>query len=349
MNRLLLLLILSLYFGSCVIPEEQINGNYTEGIFVVNEGVFGQTSGTVTHINKDNNSVTQKIFRKVNNRDLGDVVQSMSFHNNLAYIVVNNSNKIEVADANSFEEKAQITGLKLPRYFVAVSDSKAYVSEWGLDGLSGQISVIDLTNNTVSSTITVGTGPEQMHLKGDKLYISHIGGYSDNNIISVIDINTDLVETTFTAADRPGGIIEDLNENLWVACSGKIVYSNYPLIDSAASSESLLIRISSNHIIDTIQYFGKGNPVSLLNINKNNNLLYFYKNNKVIEYNIATEQERELFSGNFYGLNYNEADNYIYTTTSSGIDAAWGKRYSSDGAIVDSFQVGVFSNGYIFK
>ena len=37
-----------------------------------------------------------------------------------------------------------------------VNDTKAYVTDWGING----VQVIDLATNTVSSTINCGTGPE---------------------------------------------------------------------------------------------------------------------------------------------------------------------------------------------
>jgi len=134
------LIFCSLFFSACT-EESPIttSGIYSEGVFTINEGVFGQTSGTITYYNRTDGTVAQKIFKQANNRDLGDVVQSMSFYEDKAYIVVNNSNKIEVADANTFEEKAQITGLRLPRYFLGSTADKAYVSEWGVDGLTGTL------------------------------------------------------------------------------------------------------------------------------------------------------------------------------------------------------------------
>jgi hypothetical protein len=130
-----LIITLSLY--SCKPENGPIpSGDYSRGVFVVNEGIYGQTSGTITFYNEDSSKTIQDIFRITNNRDLGNVVQSMYFQYDRAYIVVNNSNKIEVVDADNFKELAQINGLEQPRYFLPISPDRALVTQWGLDLLN---------------------------------------------------------------------------------------------------------------------------------------------------------------------------------------------------------------------
>lgn len=346
------LIFCALFFSACTeAPPIDTKGIYSEGIFTVNEGIFGQTSGTITYYNRDNKSVEQKIFKQANNRDLGDVVQSMSFFEDKAYIVVNNSNKIEVADANTFEEKAQITGLRLPRYFLASSSDKAYVSEWGVDGLTGTIAVLDLNNQSVLNRISVGVGPERLLLKGEQLYVSHTGGYGSNNIVSVINTRTDQVETTIPVLDKPSTFVEAMDGSIWVACAGKIVYLTYPNIDTVNSTESGLVQIdpATNALLQTIP-FGKGNPIGNLVLNDNNKSeLYYTRSAGVWKYGLATGTEEVLFSGSFYGLGFDPLTNYIYATTSTGINAAEAQRYDTNGNRIDAYAVGVFANGFVFK
>ena len=58
------------------------------------------------------------MFFQTNGTPLGDVVQSITQFNNNAYVVVNNSNKIEVIDITNFSSIATITGFTSPRYFL---------------------------------------------------------------------------------------------------------------------------------------------------------------------------------------------------------------------------------------
>jgi hypothetical protein len=346
------LIFCSLFFSACTEePPITTSGVYSEGVFTINEGVFGQTSGTITHYNRTDRTVTQKIFKEANSRDLGDVVQSMSFYEDKAYIVVNNSNKIEVADANTFEEQAQITGLRLPRYFLASTSDKAYVSEWGVDGLTGTIAVVNLNDQTITQRIPVGVGPEKLLLKNGKLYVTHIGGYASNNIISVIDVIRDQVETTITVLDKPSACVEAMDGSIWVACAGEVAYLTYPAIDTANSTASGLVKIDpvTNTVVETI-LFGKGNPIGNLVLNRNTRSEFYYRRSgKVWKYTIASGLETALFSGNFYGLGFDVLTNSIYATTSVGVNAAEAKRYDTNGNLIGFYRVGVFANGFVFK
>lgn len=346
-----ILWLLAIGITACTEPSPSPKGIYAEGVFVVNEGIFGQTSGSITHFNRNSKAVSQRIFKTVNNRDLGDIVQSLYFYDNKAYIIVNNSNKMEIADAETFEEKAQVLNLRLPRFFLPISNSKAYITEWGTDGLTGTIAVVDLQNNTVTNRISVGIGPEALFYKNNKLYISHIGGYSNNNIISIINTNTDQVENTIPVLDNPAKMVEDIDGNLWVACGGKTVYTTYPNIDSVNSTNCGLVKISTNNntVISTIPY-GKGVQFGNLAINPNNKTdIYYTKNDKVYYFNTLSSTENLIFNGSYYGLGFDPVSQYIFAATSSGINTTYAKRFTTNGVLVDSFQVGAFANGFVFK
>lgn len=344
------LLFCSLFFSACTEnPPVDPSEIYAEGVFTINEGVFGQTSGTITHYNRNEGTAAQKIFKQKNSRDLGDVVQSMIFYLDKAYIVVNNSNKIEVVDANSFEEKAQITGLRLPRYMVVnPSENTAYVSEWGVDGLTGTIAIVDLNTNTVINRISVGVGPEKMFLSGNRLYVAHTGGYATNNIISII--MGDNLWATIPVLDKPTTFFTD-QVSVWVACEGEIAYSTYPNIDTANSTESGLVNIDARNqlVLQTIS-FGKGNPPKNVIQDPDNKLeIYYSRSNKVCKYDIGGRVEETLFNGTYYGLGFDPVTNYIYAATSTGINPAEVQRYDTNGNFVDSYGVGVFANGFVFK
>lgn len=337
-------------FSACENPTIEPEGSYGEGVFTINEGVFGQTSGTITHYNRGDQQTKTKIFKQVNERDLGDVVQSMYFHEDLAYIVVNNSNKIEVVDAHTFEEKAQILNLRLPRYFLPISSTKAYVTEWGTDGLTGTIAVLNLETNTIVNRIPVGKGPEQMVWTNGKVYITHLGGFGTNNEVTIMDSASDQVEKVIPVLDKPSSCVQDVDGNLWVACSGKVAYLTYPTIDVANSTESGLIKIDpTTQTVISTESFGKGNAVGNLIIDATKTTLYYTRSAKVWRYTIGTGVEEALFSGSFYGLGFDLKTNYIYAATSSGVNPATIQRYQTDGTLVDSYTAGVFANGFAFK
>src|SRR2546421_1774917 len=76
--------------------------NLTNGVFITNEGSFGNGDGSVSFFRPASHEIINDVFMTVNHRPLGDVVQSMILFNNKGYIVVNNSQKIEVVNKNNF-------------------------------------------------------------------------------------------------------------------------------------------------------------------------------------------------------------------------------------------------------
>src|SRR5690554_1660141 len=85
------------------------DAKYFNGFFITNEGNFNKTNGTISHLSSDFNSVSNDVFRNANGRGLGDVVQSMVVHGDYAFIIVNNSNTIEVVEKNTFKSVYTIT------------------------------------------------------------------------------------------------------------------------------------------------------------------------------------------------------------------------------------------------
>jgi len=345
-----LLIFLLVGLGSCKKNNPTNNQQqYATGVFCVNEGIFGQTSGTISYFNRDDNSTSEKVFHQANDRDLGNVVQSMRFIEGMAYIVVNNSNKIEVAQADNFKEVTQITGLKQPRHLVS-ADDLLYVSQWGNDGLTGSIAIINKNSHLIISVVPVGKGPERLLHHNNKLYIPNTGGYDVANEVVVMNTATNSIEKTITVDDNPTACLTDVNGYVWVLCGGSTTYSTYPNIDTSNSTTSSLIKIDT--ATNTVVYrhaFGKGKAAANLTVSANGYYLYYCREGKVWKHDIFTNTETPLFDGNYYGLGYDPSTDYLYASTNAGIDKAWTKRYTADGVLVDSFQVGVFANGFVFR
>jgi len=245
----------ALTFTSCT-DDEGVNfqpvplGAYQNGILVTSEGNFSQGNALVSFISNDFSSIENGVFNNINNTPLGDTAQSISFYNEFAYIVLHGSDKVEVVKRYTFETVTTInTGFSNPRH-MAFANGKAYVTNWG-DGLDANddfVAVIDLATNTVTSTITVGEGPEQIISLNNTLYISHKGGWSQGNIVSLIN-TTDNSVTTLNVGDRPDEMVLDSSNNIWLLCEGRPSYA-------APETAGKLIKINTtdNTIINTIDF-----------------------------------------------------------------------------------------------
>jgi hypothetical protein len=77
-----------LIFTSCK-KDNPYAINITNGALIVNEGNYLKSNASVSYLNFADNSIVNNIFTLVNNRSLGDVLQSICIDNTNAYLVVN--------------------------------------------------------------------------------------------------------------------------------------------------------------------------------------------------------------------------------------------------------------------
>ncbi|MGK0412426.1 MAG: hypothetical protein ACJA1B_000621 [Polaribacter sp.] len=235
-------------------------GNYDNGFLIANEGAFSGGTGTVSFISDDYLVTEEKIYNKVNNENIGTILQSIGFNNDDAYLIANVGNKISIADRYTMEKITDITvGLSNPRY-IAFANGKGYVTNWGegSDATDDFIAVIDLASNTISTTISVAEGPEQIVTDGNTLYVSHKGGWGSGNTISVINISSDTLESTITVGNVPDEMVIDSSGNLLVSCEGS-AWSSPELLGSLVT-----INTSSNAVSATLDYASGFHPNNLV-------------------------------------------------------------------------------------
>lgn len=336
-------------FSSCDEDNDTITGIFSDGVFITNEGAWGAGNGSISYYSYNTDTLTNEIFKLVNGRSLGDVVQSLTVHNNKAYIVVNASNKIEVVTSDDFKEYGVITDVNSPRYLIGINKSKAYVSQWG-DG--GAIKVIDLNILAVTNTITVGAGPEHLIYHNDFVYVANSGGYANNNTISVINPSTDEVVKTITLeGDSPRDFAVDANEDLWVLCYGYIEYDpvTYAVVSETASK---LIRINTatNEVAQTIIISETQHPTCLETSKNGNNLFYGagYGFQGIYKMSISDTEvpSTPLIDKYFYGFNVNTETGNIFAMEAPSFTAngtLW--RYEANGTELGSYEAGVGPNG----
>ena len=310
LKNLIYLLIVFILISSCSSDEVTLPaplGDYENGILITNEGPFQNGTGTISYISEDYETVEQQIFNQVNSEDLGSIVQSIGFNNDVAYIVVNNSNKIEIVNRYSFESISSITdGLMNPRYFIS-SGTNGYVTNWGdpFDNTDDYIAVIDLFSQTITSTIPVAFGPEKLILMNDVLYVAHQGGYGQNNILSVIDTSNNTLASTIEVGDVPNSMIV-LDNNLWVLCGGNPDYTG-----NETNGKLVKINMSDNSVDQVFDFLISDHPKHL---SVDGSRLIYNLNGVVYskdETDISLPQE-SIISGTFYAMT--TKDGKLYAT-----------------------------------
>lgn len=165
---------------------------YSNGYIVTNEGNFGGSNGEISYIN-ENNVVTNNVYAAANpGAQLGDVLQSLYFEGNRAFLVINNSNKIVVANRSSFVKTTDITtNIVQPRY-TTVAGGKIYTTNSGNSTTGAYVSVHDATNFAFIKKIPLSQNGEEILTANGKVYVmkSYFGG---GNSIEIIDPATDTI------------------------------------------------------------------------------------------------------------------------------------------------------------
>ncbi len=341
---------LGLFITSCENGVDEVKleplGAYEKGILVSNEGPFNNGTGTITYISEDLATTEEAIFNKVNDADLGNVVQSIGFNDDEAYIIANVSNTINVVNKYTFEKTTIITeGLSNPRYFVT-ANGKGYVTNWGdtADETDDYVAIINLDTHTVEGSIPVVLGPERIVSKGNLIYVAHQGAHGQNNQVSVIDATSNEVTTTITVGDVPNSMQFDASGNLWVLCAGKPSFS-----EEETAGSILKVDTATNTVASTLEFETTAHPGHL---GIDSSTLYYYLGGEVYSLSTTAEElptESEFADLSFYSMTVHEGKLY-------GTDA---KDSASKGSLtiydlgsktaLETFEVGIIPGGVYFN
>ena len=162
---------------------------FDNGVFILNEGPFMGGSATLDYFDRSGDSIIRNVYSTANDGlVIGSILQSMNVINDKAYLVVNNSQKIEMADASTMKLEETISGVFQPRYLIE-SGGDLIVSEWGTDGFTGQLKKIDSNTNMITDSLLVN-GPEQMVSQNSQLYVANSGGFGIDSIVTIHDAIT---------------------------------------------------------------------------------------------------------------------------------------------------------------
>lgn len=327
-------------------PDPNDSTTYADGFFVVNEGNFNWGNASVTFVDKNTKEAQQQVFQQSNNRPLGDVAQSMKVFGDRAFIIVNNSNVIEVVDLKDFKLIGTITGFNLPRYIEFIDSTKAYVTN-----LYNDISVVDLNSLSVIKTIATTEWTENMIQYKQYMFVTCIGSFYEPSYkrkakVLIIDTNDDRIVDSIQTGKGPLGLVIDKKLKVWVLCSGG--YDNF--------EPPALIRINPDlrEVEQAFVFETISEAPSKLNINPSGDTLYFLNNGiyqvPVTAYAIPDAPLIAADGRLFYGLYVHPIDGTIYAT--DAIDYVQnGKAFqfsSKSGTILQQWNTGRIPGSFCF-
>lgn len=180
-----------------IIPADE--NAIVKGFYLLNEGNMNMNKASLDYLDFTTGIYSRNIYNHKNpevTKGLGDVGNDIAIYGSKLYIVVNNSNKIEVLDAKTAKKIAHIA-LNNCRYII-FNGGKAYVSAYlGTVGdpnaPEGNVSEIDTATLSITRQVNVGRQPEEMAVVNNKLYVANSGGYSPKQYettVSVVDLGS---------------------------------------------------------------------------------------------------------------------------------------------------------------
>tara|TARA_R110002126_G_scaffold224174_3_gene369124 strand:+ start:10897 stop:11955 length:1059 start_codon:yes stop_codon:yes gene_type:complete len=311
-KALFLVAISGFLFTACDNDNEPTlpKGDYDNGILVANEGAFSGGTGTVDFISDDYMITEEKVYNKINNENIGTILQSIGFNEDDAYLIANVGNKISVANRYTMKKITEISGdLNNPRY-IAFANGKGYVTNWGegSDTSDDFIAVIDVATNTISSKISVAEGPEQIIANGNTLYVTHKGGWGSGNSVTVINAATNTVITSINVGAIPDELGIDNNGNILVSCEGQAETSWNP---TEVLGSLVNINSATNEVISTLDFASGFHPNSMV-LNSGNVYLSTFSSIYRMPQGATTIPSDAIISTTVSGLSVNE--NRIFVT-----------------------------------
>jgi YVTN family beta-propeller protein len=338
------LAVAALFLSACSTVEETPRGEFAEGIIIVNEGNYTESNGSIGYYDETKSEVTQDIFEKANDVSSGGIIQSVYFYNDMAFIIDQVGNRIEVVEAETFKSIAVIEeGLNTPRYMV-VEGGKGYVSNWGsfdsnYDLPNSYVAVVDIESFNVIKSIETGNGSEGLLVFGEHVYVAN----SYSNTIEEIDPATDTIISSISVATGPLSFAEDKNGKVWVLSSSFFAGSVLSQIDLVTeevlkafpispSAKSLIIDGAGDHLYYLSTPYGSDAEVKMLSID-------------------ATEDAGEalIILPNLYGLNVDPVSGLIYLGNHNGFQGNGTVLRYKGPTFIDNFPAGVAPNGFVFR
>lgn len=212
-----------------------------KGMYVLCEGNMGSNHATLDYLDlsgsftgsadgSGNIIYHRNIYSELNPtevKELGDVGNDVKVYGSKLWMVINCSNKVEVADAYTCRKQAQID---IPNCrYLAFSGGYAYVSAYVApvairpDAEVGAVYKVDTLSLQVVDKVTVGYQPEELAVVGGKLYVANSGGYRAPNYdrtVSVIDLATFREEQKIDVAPNLHRLRADKYGQVWVSSRG---------------------------------------------------------------------------------------------------------------------------------
>ena len=229
-----------------VVPMEDINtggksvNSEIIGMYLLNEGNMGSNKSSLDYLDLSSKDSTVHYLRNIYSERnpttvmmLGDVGNDIQIYGSRLWLVINCSNKVEVAQA---QNAIRIGKVNIPNCrYVTFKDRYAYISSYVGSVYSsstsplGSVFKVDTLSLEKVDSCSVGYQPEEMAIIGNKLYVANSGGYQGmtgqgyESTVSVVDLDKMQETDRIVVAPNLHRIRKDKYNQLWVTARGNYI------------------------------------------------------------------------------------------------------------------------------
>lgn len=204
------------------------------GMYLLNEGNMGSNKATLDYLDlsADNQTIhyIRNIYAERNPnevKELGDVGNDIQINGNQLWMVINCSNKVEVA---TVDECRKIAKIDIPNCrYVTFDGDYAYISSYvgpvqvSGDAPLGRVYKVSTKTFEKVDSVVVGYQPDELCVRDGKLYVANSGGYRVPNYdrtVSVVNLSTFKEERKIDIAINLHRCRADRYGQIWVSSRG---------------------------------------------------------------------------------------------------------------------------------
>lgn len=307
--------------------------DFTNGVFVVNEGNFTWGNGSLSFYNPDEKTIHNRLFDAVNGYPLGDVPQSIRKGVQDYCITVNNSHTVYFCDMD-LNVVSSLSGINSPRYSAEDESGNVYISSL----YANQIVKVSPDRIQIDTFALFEGWTEEMIWRDDYLYVLQKRfGVEDSLSLNKLYRLNNFGEKTDSL------LIGEDTQGMKMISSTKLA-----VLSSSESSSTFHFVTLGDWSIETKTITGKA---TLLAFSPSIQKLFYIKDGGVYALNLSDKKEDKLFDladKNVYGFNIDPIRSEFYITDSKDyVSTGEVYRYTLDGTVLDSVEVSIIP-GYIY-
>lgn len=282
-----------------------------ERVAVLCEGNFmwGNAKLDIVTTDTTGTRIWNNAYESVNNKPIGDVLQSGLVAGDNLFLSVNNSGKVLGLDPQSLKQTKSNTTLKSPRNLLLVGDKL-----WVTDLYANKISVLDTANLKTVKEIAAPGWTESMVWWGGYVAVAAYKGE-----VLLVDPATQTVAQTLQVDSGALHLAVDAAMQLWVGCS----YNGKASLTAFAMGQVKVIQVARWDMTGDL-----GN----IQTSRNGGTLFVSRSNKIWSFKADAQSEANMsvlldpVFAQLYGYYYDAVANVLY--------CADAKDYVSNGVVL---------------